>query len=248
MRLLLFMAFLMATLGVGGGSFPTAPSSSNLVAWYKTETLALADGAAVVTWPDSSGQGNDITQGTAGKRPTFKTGVLQGRDAVRYSNANDSCLIDATPSGLGAAGYTAYVVFKVGTWLNNALLLATNSSTAGVILSNGAAQTFYSIAHGGNGVQVDTGEGGGAKAARIVRGGWAPNTMAIYVGGVGPLSLGNSDAFSQTLICVGAHDDTDTTLNFDGDIGEVLLYNGDISASEKTTTQGYLVGRWSLPF
>lgn len=59
-----------------------------LALWFKADALALADGAAVATWADASGNtGRDATQGTAGNRPVCKTNQLGGKPVVRFSAA-----------------------------------------------------------------------------------------------------------------------------------------------------------------
>lgn len=40
--------------------------------WLDGATVAVADGAAIATWPDSSGAGNDAVQATAAEKPTFR--------------------------------------------------------------------------------------------------------------------------------------------------------------------------------
>ena len=52
--------------------------------WLKADSLALSDGAAVSTWPDSSGLSNDATQATAGNKPIYKTSIVNGKPVVRF--------------------------------------------------------------------------------------------------------------------------------------------------------------------
>ena len=59
---------------------PPIPRLAGLVLWLSASAIGgLADGDPVVTWPDSSGQGNDVTQATASKRPLYKTAIQNGR-------------------------------------------------------------------------------------------------------------------------------------------------------------------------
>jgi len=51
--------------------------------WYAADTLELADGALVDTWPDISGAGNHGT-GTGIDRPTFDTNQIDGLPALRF--------------------------------------------------------------------------------------------------------------------------------------------------------------------
>lgn len=48
----------------------------------------LADGNAVATWPDSSGNGRDFTQGTGANQPIFKVNITNGRPCVRFPSSD----------------------------------------------------------------------------------------------------------------------------------------------------------------
>src|SRR5262245_37146172 len=64
-------------MAMGG---PTTPDQiTGLVGWWKADSLALSDGAAVTSWSDSSGTGNTATQATGGVQPIYKTNILNGK-------------------------------------------------------------------------------------------------------------------------------------------------------------------------
>lgn len=231
----------------GGESGGASPSMNNLVAWYKTDTLALSDGAAVSSWPDSSANGNTLTQGTGSKQPTFKTGVLQSRNAVRFSSTNDTCLIDTTPTGFaGGTGLTIYAVVKAITWSTWGEVVVTNSGVNELRLTN--TQAVYNFFMNGTEVLLGTSEGTGPWAARIFRGRFSDSgdVMGVKVTGFSENTLANAGTFVSNQICLGARDNADTTLNLDGDIGEVLIYSADLSGADLTQTESYLAGRWGL--
>lgn len=83
--------------------------------WLKADAITgLADSDPVATWPDSSGNGYNATQGTAGDRPLYKTGIINGRPAVLFDGTSDYLATTALLSALlagGGAG-TAYVVAR----------------------------------------------------------------------------------------------------------------------------------------
>ncbi len=247
---MLLVMGLLATLGVGGSGEPLQPALAGLVAWYKTDTLALADGASVASWPDSSGNGNTVAQATGSKQPTFKTAVLSGRDAVRFSSTNDTCLIDTTPAGFGASGLTVYAVVKPITWSTWGMVVVTSPVFNELRLTNTSAVYGFIAAGGTAAALVGTSEGVGPWAARILRARFddASNALALRITGFVEETNTDAGAFSNTQICLGARDNADTTLNLDGDVGEVLIYNADLSAGDKTQTETYLTARWALGF
>lgn len=79
---------------------PFNPSDYGTVSlWLKANALSLNDGDAVATWPDSSGNGNDATQGTAGQRPVYKANILNALPAVRFDGSNDALTGASITSG-----------------------------------------------------------------------------------------------------------------------------------------------------
>lgn len=66
-----------------------APGSvSNNKLWLEADELSLADGAAVASWPDKSGAGNDASQGTMAQQPAYVASAFVGRPVVRFTNGS----------------------------------------------------------------------------------------------------------------------------------------------------------------
>lgn len=92
----------------GGGEEPFAPDDiEGLEAWYKADAIeGLADGAAITTWVDSSGNSRDLTQSNAAKRPTYKTNIQNGQPVVRWAASREM----ETSAFSVAAPFTAFAV------------------------------------------------------------------------------------------------------------------------------------------
>ena len=73
-------------------------------------TLITSDGQSIAAWDDDSGTANHLTQGTAGKRPTFKTAILNGRSIARFDGGDT--LVTTGASGMDVASFTALAVIK----------------------------------------------------------------------------------------------------------------------------------------
>lgn len=84
----------------------TATTPAGLRMDFRASSLsALADGAAVASWPDSGPAGQPLAQPTVGKRPTKVT--VTGRPAVRFDPAGSQTLsADYTSDPLGTGPYT----------------------------------------------------------------------------------------------------------------------------------------------
>lgn len=78
-----------------------------------------SDGNAIDSWPDRSGSSNDAAQGTAGARPTYKTGIQGGQPVARFDGGDVmSGSISTSDSAI-----TVFCVFKQTTGVQYAGLL-----------------------------------------------------------------------------------------------------------------------------
>jgi hypothetical protein len=77
---------------------PDPSTISNLVARWQSTSLAQADGTLISSWPDSSGSGNDASQGFAGNQPTLKRSVINGLPALLWDPTNGEDLMTAALS------------------------------------------------------------------------------------------------------------------------------------------------------
>lgn len=89
------------------------PSMAGLQLWLRADSGVKLAGAGVAAWRDQSSMGNDALQADPSAQPTWVSGVLQGRAALRF-NGTDQFLV--LPSGFGdfRAGLSAFLVIKVG--------------------------------------------------------------------------------------------------------------------------------------
>ncbi len=110
---------------------PISPLELSPSVWFRPESLsALAHGAAVAQWNDSSGNGRHAVQASGGLRPTVKHNALYGRSAVRFDGTRrlegNGFPLSAV---LGAEGRgTVYVVF----WIDAAAPGVNSLVSAGV--------------------------------------------------------------------------------------------------------------------
>jgi len=74
----------------GGGSAFSPASIAGLQLWLDASQITgLNDGDAVTTWPDLSGNGNNATQATGSKKPTYQTSEQNGRPGVLADGVDD---------------------------------------------------------------------------------------------------------------------------------------------------------------
>ena len=82
-------SFSLGFTGPGG-----VGDESNVGMWFKADDLSGTDGSTVPTWADASGNGNDATQGTAGREPLFyNTSSMNNMPIVRFDGGNDEMTV-----------------------------------------------------------------------------------------------------------------------------------------------------------
>ncbi|WP_225335347.1 family 16 glycoside hydrolase [Halomicrobium urmianum] len=81
------------------------------VAHYDATTLELSDGDAVSSWSDAGGVGPDLTQSDSAAQPTFQTDVANGNPTVRFEGDGDYINADEVVTE-DTAGVTMAAAFR----------------------------------------------------------------------------------------------------------------------------------------
>ena len=213
-------------------------SAPNLEYWFKADSLALSDGAAVATWADSSGNTRDISQGTGANQPVYKTGILNGQPVVRFDGSNDT-LARAPEAANKSAAFSMFVVV-VPRALGNFGAMASAAGSwvfykwndQNIRLSAGTALTTTSAAVIGTpmvyGLTLVTG------------------SRNIYANGA---SIGSdSGAFtanSTGSLVIGA-DAAAGTFFYNGDVAEFLYYSRVVDSTERSSVTSYLGSKYGI--
>lgn len=89
---------------------PSQEDLHNPSVWLKADAIpGLADGAAIASWADSTGNGNNATQATGAKQPLYKTAIVNSKPVVRFDGTDDEF---AASMPVGAAKTVVLVVKK----------------------------------------------------------------------------------------------------------------------------------------
>lgn len=202
-----------------------------LQAWYKADSEAYANGDAVGTVTDRSGNGRNATS-TGADRPTFSAKHLNGRSAYTFAGAqfsktapftlNNGCTLIVVARVLGTAAY-AYITD--GNADNTFAITKAGASTwkmqAGDGISGGTADLNPHILVG-----VFNGA-----ASYIVQDGVQGATVTSS-GTPGGLTLGRPATSLSSYLT--------------GDIYEVLVYNSVLTTVQRQQVEGYLANKYSI--
>lgn len=224
-------------LGAGGSNRAFSPGDvSSLWLWLDAPSLGLANDAAVSAWPNKIG-GVGFIQSTAGSRPTYKTGIQNGKAVVRFDGTADYMRSSAVRSLTQPAtifvvaqrtgNYTAYsVVFSQAT---EAMALGfdvsadewyayTNPALIDQVAADDAFHYLMALENG---------------AGSIMRADGTQKAAALDAGNV-----------SGDTIVIGATSGAAAPLA--GDIGELIVYEAALSAAQILQVENYLKSKWGL--
>jgi len=218
-----------------GGFSPS--NISGLKFWLKADALALSDGTAVSTWPDSSGNGNNATQSSGALQPIFKAASVNGLGSVLFdtnSNGMVTSLALTKP-------FTIFVVEKVnstGSLRRTIQATSPNNSLIAVTARTSGANAY------------DSGTVSGFRATDATR------------AHIGRLAIQNS---ASSYFCDSIDETSGATQYNDwGTIGlgyntwnpepcgcyvcEIIIYQGvTLSSTDFSNVEGYLRTKWGTP-
>ncbi len=226
------------------------------ILWLEAENITgLTDGQALTSWPDNSGNGNDmatIVDGADGGSPLFETNELNGLPVVRFgANDNDNVgrsLLNDFPS-------TEITTITVLRTTDGSGTVYSYASSAGNndFFQDQAGTGRFAIA---NSPETPTGVAFDDGAWNIYIHTWqsAGGTYSIYKNGTnaasGTFQSGTSMTAGGTLT-IGAEQDAtggsfDANQDYDGDIAEVIIYNTALNDAQRVILENYLASKYGL--
>lgn len=148
-------------LSLTGGAASFSPASLSPSAWYDPSDLSTlfqdsagttpvtADGDPVGKMLDKSGNGNHLTQATAGSRPLYKT---SGGLSWLLFDGVDDYLIGGDVLDLGSNGYFASIAVRLSAWDYQGLFAKSVAGSSvgryGVLKDSGVLTSLYENAAG----------------------------------------------------------------------------------------------------
>ena len=231
--------------GVGSNADLFSPLDiDNLQLWLSANRgLNFNDGDPVETWPDFSGNGNDATQPFASKKPIYKVNIVNGRPILRLDGMDDFMETSAFASDLSQP----------------------NTVIVAVIVNNIEGDSLYIFEgidmakrHGVLSNITRTPDGLYAYAGVVFQPNVAFPKGTIHIHTVlfnGAASEYWLDGASQGTGDVGAHVLSGATMGsnvgggaarLDGDYYSIIVYDGDIGASNRRRVEEYLAQRLGI--
>ena len=209
-------------------------------------SLVAVDGT-VKRWQDKSGNQRHCTE--FGSGPQRKAAQINGRGVVRFNGTNTQLSGTSTPGGGNAR--TTFVVAKA------------NTSSGGELLQLGAnllggAGFLHRAGHFSGNTLI----GGDLYTNNLIISGTELPVTSAFVGCIVQASrssfqyfhnaasysvTGTLNSFSMNEgYFVGALRGSSSFGFYDGDIGEIIVYDAALSSSNRVAVEAYLISKWGI--
>ena len=245
--------FVNAQTGPGG----IGNSSSNIL-WLKADAITgLSNGQRVQTWPDESGNGNDVSQSSSSRRPYYYTNILNGFPVVDFSSVNLHYLNGSLGGNLSSP-FTILAVtqFNNDYFYSYAINIGNGNELSNVSISRDyrSSHTSYYCWTGGSGYSSEfydspanslpTGSTNIINAVHTSTG-----SHQLFLNGItqaiSPPSIGSLNC--PATINVGRKLEGSIGSNFmEGYISEIIIYNRQLNIAERFIVENYLAAKYGL--
>jgi hypothetical protein len=217
------------------------------VEFYNRADLGITlNGSDVSQWDDQSGAGRHWTQGTAARQPVYNaTGGPDGKPCVTGQTAEQHfLLISGYTRPAPATTPTVYwiVARQTGDSVANAGIIYGGNYRLGVVTPVTVTQRGFRL-NAGTSVPASPGVTYTNNTWALLRATFLGGTTdSLHVGSASATGLNagnNATTGNLQLLGVG------TTVNFEGDVAEVLCLNAEPSAGEISAMIGYVTAYYN---
>lgn len=204
-------------------------------------------GGLVSQWDDKSGNGNDALQGTGANQPLLVNNLFSGKAAIRFDGINDRLATDGT-FAIGS-NVTMFVVSKASA-TNNKQVFIEQSVTLGAndgIQFNSRGNRPVGVRNSAVSVVPPTNTNW--MGINLALGSFTYDGASLKYFFNGTIQNTTSGSISNNLVTdnlyIGGRA-ASGTINTDGDICEILIYDKLLSAEEMDAVDIYLSSKWGI--
>jgi sugar lactone lactonase YvrE len=218
---------------------PWTPAAlgNQLRAWYKADAITgVADGGAVASWPDSSGNGNTATQGTGANQPLYRANRANGLPGVEFNGTTQFLACALTSSSLDESIYAVIDLDTVGP----RAILGPSANGGREFRVNASRQLEYNKP--GTAILDATAATVTIDADTIVGGTLLATTGEETVNGTTETFTHAQTLTAALTSQIGASVGAEF---YDGDLHEIIVLAG-ASTIKRQLIEGYLAWKWGL--
>lgn len=230
---------------------PAEFASSVLALWLDADddTTFTLSGSNVSQWNDKSGNARNATQGTDANRPTRQTNVLNGGACVRFDGSSDR--MTTGHSFNGYTSFAVYAVMKADTDNGSQSMVRQQPDTNPnyfVFPWTQAGTVSPRVIVSWDGQTTSTNLTGSLTSACVLG-------FVRVSGSTNKARRNGTEESSRTANSSSATPTGNTQLGwsqanngefFDGDLHELVIYQGSLSDTDRDRIEGYLAWKWGL--
>jgi hypothetical protein len=212
----------------------TPTSIGGCALWLDAADSSTVTGTAPITaWTDKSAAGRTVTIVSG---PTYGTTTQHGNKTLYFNNKT---ITSSIASAVGTGDFTLVAVwYQYSAGTNTVLSLGTAASSSQSLGFSGNKYNFYQY---GDANESDYSATTPSWVVQI--GTRISSVKKIYINGnVGTTPASTSYNASVTTITIGKGDNFAIT----GEIGEILVYTGTMSDTNRQLLESYLTQKWGL--
>ena len=262
---LLFVGFFFLCLNYSWAQ--TGPggvgNAGNNVLWLSADSAVYSDAGVtraansnnVAQWNDRSGNAKNASHATAGERPNYQTGVLNGLPVIRFSASNGDRLLSTNVTSGNVAS-----VFAVASWASlpspnpgivhaapggSAFSGTTTDKVIGLWVSSTGGNMVWGRGVQSNNTQRDIPQNTSTTVntfysfANIYDG----SNITQYVNNTQAGSVSyNGTLKSWSDFGIGRQ----ATESWNGDIAEIIAYNQSVNSAQRIIINNYLAAKYDL--
>ncbi len=235
-----------ARVAGGSGVATVNPGEvGNLRLWLSADRVAgLADGAALATWSDASGLGNDLAGSGS---PTWESTALNGMPAVRFVAASSQYFTRAAVSGFDGKTMALFLVLNwTGTGADSVVFSAGPNPNGKAVFLRGSSghvtltkNSVINLLETGYRIETPTGP------MILSLAGDATGLMFCYRDGVVQGVTVDGTTFSAGDLFVGAR--AGPGVFMEGWVAEVVYYDADLSQANREGILCHLSKKYGVP-
>lgn len=221
---------------------PIFPEIAGLTLWLKADgtlwqdsartTPVAADSDPVGAWDDASGNNAHATQATAGNRPTYRTGIVNGKPILRFDGSSDR--LGGSSASAATKPFTVFGVvllsagsitgasvggglhWQTGSFLKQDVVnIATDPTATPVVF------TIFALTYSATGV------------------------FTFYRNGAVTHTGTNNQTFTASTTVIGYNGASNGELA-NGDMAEIIKYNSVLTATQMNEVGSYLETKYGI--
>lgn len=233
------------------------PATSDMVMWYRGDSLTGTPGSGATGWNDKAGSTNFNVSGTAAERPTLISSAINGKAAARFDQSTNAQYFDRSSVPVQAQPLSVVLIAKANTTLGSNIPFAFLNSGAG----NGGSDefqinltedpNFYMHIAAGD-WHSDPNLTYAANANDNTWHAWQfdfnSTSSAIYLDGSLVASGGSisTKGLEALYTVIGNNSFVADFLGWEGDIAEFIFYNRLLTSGERSELDSYVSSYYGI--